>query len=569
MPATNDTTTPRLLDAEERAPAPRWALAWLAALIVLTLAARLVHPTPWLGSDDASYHAAAEHVLAGETITRVHHHYGRLSVILAVATSMALFGNDVPAVELPTLLASILTVVLVVFIGRMAANWWIGLFAGSIVAVLPYFRVLSTTAYPDVHACFWATLAVTLMMHALRTVHDRRAVLAAASAGVALGLAVSAKIFTVWALVGLLAVAWGDSRANEPRRRSAVLSMFAGGVALFIIHGLAYAWLAGDFWYKWHAITAAQGQANLFPASADPLAVGPLRFAMQRLGFFFEPGASGWGWLAVAFWPAALLVLAADRRMSPFALWAIAGYLLVAFLPVSFRHGLRPYPSFVGRNILFLCVPFALCLAAATQRLIATRFRLARSHAGWPVWMLSIVAVSYAVPDDLSTFRDRPTSRIGVAITRLIQDDTLDEAAEIHMTPSMYWRFRVLFPPELRERLRVSTQGNAPDWWRDTTIDIVARHVTGAPPADAVLLATPLQLAGDAERWDYGVGLEPAALAVWHRAANLGVVDCGRMTPVLRLAAPDEGRGPLLVLRRIDRAPLERKAERTHDADMG
>lgn len=551
------------------ADTPRWAIAWLITLIIAATATRLVNPTPWIGSDDASYHAAAEHVLQGKTITRVHHHYGRLSVVLAVAGSMAVFGNNVTAVVLPTIVFSILTVVLVVAIGYMIWDWWVGLCAGSVVAFLPYFRVLSTTAYPDVHACFWATLAAFCVIHALRAQRRTAALMIATAAGVALGLAVSAKIFTIWALVGLVALVHGAERPSPARRRATLAGLCVGGVFLFIAHGLAYSYLAGDFWYKWHAITAAQGQAGLFPASGDPFAVGPVRFFLQRMGFFLGPATSGWGWLALTFWPAALYVAATDRRGRPFALWAMAAYLLVAFFPVSFSHGIRPYPSFVGRNILFVCVPFALCLGAAAHQLLVDRLGHVRIRVGWPLLFAVVFMVSFAVPHDLSSFRDRPTSRIGMAITKLIDDGVFDHDAEIHMTPSMYWRFRVLFPPELRERLRVSTSDTSPNWWRDTTTDIVSRRALGVPSGNAVLLATPGQLSGEPERWDYGVGLEPAALSSWRYAPELGVVNCGSMTPTLQTDADQTGRGPWLVLRGAIPHPVERKAERPHDADMG
>ena len=118
---------------------------WFAALLVLTIGLRVADPTGWLGSDDASYYSAAEHILAGEPIQRLHHHFARMAVILPVAASLSVFGDSAIAVALPMYIASTLCVVLVVVLGRLVWGWWEGLCAATVVSVLPYFHVLSTT----------------------------------------------------------------------------------------------------------------------------------------------------------------------------------------------------------------------------------------------------------------------------------------------------------------------------------------------------------------------------------------------------------------------------------------
>ena len=130
---------------------PRWGALWFATLLALTITTRLAEPTGWLGSDDAAYYSAAEHVLAGTPITRLHHHYARMTIILPIAASVALFGHTTWAVALPMLFASIICVILVVILGRVVWDWWEGLLAGTIVSLLPYFRILSTTEIGRAH----------------------------------------------------------------------------------------------------------------------------------------------------------------------------------------------------------------------------------------------------------------------------------------------------------------------------------------------------------------------------------------------------------------------------------
>lgn len=503
---------------------PMWVMVWFIALITVTLAVRVLDPTVWLGSDDASYHSAAEQIIQGQTITRMHHHYGRLSVILAVTASMIAFGNNVVAVEFPTIVLSLATVLLVVAIGRMVWGWWVGLCAGSIVAVLPYFRVLSTTIYPDVHACFWATLSTFAILHAVRSCSTKKYLLLAIGGGLALGLATSAKIFAGLTIIGLIGIIFYHAISRR-QKWEILISITAGGILLFLVQGFIYLAIADDFWFKWHTLTSAQGSENMYTGHSNPFVVGVFKLLWERLSLFLHPKISGWGWLAILYWPTALFVLFADRRGRPFAIMAIFAYLLVAFFPVSLKYGYQTYPFFDGRNLLFLCIPFALCLAATLHRLCKNITYEHKLQTFGPVILAVIVAVAYIIPFELRAFRDRPTSRIGSAITKLIHEGTLDNQSEIHMTASMYWRFRVLFPPEIRDCLRVSTDDDAPSWWRHTTVDIEYRLVDTSPTDDAILLATPTQYAGNTELWDYGVGLAKKAIPVWQNAEMVATVN--------------------------------------------
>lgn len=567
MIGTNNDSTNGAPIGLSRSHRPTYALPWLAALLAVAIAVRTLDQTPWLGSDDASYHAAAEHVLSGAPITRVHHHYARLSVILSVAASIAVFGANVFAVELPSVVFSLACVLLVVALGRMIWGWWVGLCAGSIVAVLPYFRMLSTTAYPDVHACFWATCAAFLILCAVRRDKLGGAICLGVSAGLALGLGASAKIFAGWSVVGLAAIVLAEPDRTREQRRTVLLALIGGGLLFALIHGGIYYAIANDFWFKWHALTAAQGQSGLFPASGDPMAVGPLRFIWQRGTFLFHPMTSGWGWLAVAFWPAAMFVLWKDKSGRAIAIWAITAYLLVAFFPVSFRNGPRPYPSFVGRNVLFVCVPFALCLSAFAYRLLSSRLSATVVQRTWPAILAAIVVAAYANRHELESFEVRHTSRIGGAIVRLIDDGAFDGDAEVHMTPSMFWRFGVLFPPEIRSRIRVSADATSPTWWRDTTVDIVQRSTAAAPRDGVLLLGTPSQFDGHAERWEYGVGMARAAVPIWRRATPIVAVN--DFTADDNKSGAHDAAESLLLLKRAETTITNRKRENHHDNHVG
>ena len=222
----------------------------------------------------------------------------------------------------------------------------------------------------------------------------------------------------------------------------------------------------------------------------------------------------------------------------------------------------------MGRNILYVCVPFALCLAATAHRLIVSKLSARNVQQTWPIVLAAIVAIAYSNPDELDAFKNRQTSRIGIAITKLIDNGTFDGDAEIHMTASMFWRFSVLFPERLRDRIRVSADDTAPPWWRKTTIDIVRRRVDTVPIDGALALATPTQFEGQPERWDYGVGIAQPAVSAWRSATLIASVDrSGTITPSAK--TPKIGTKPVLLLKRLHTAVTNRKREKNHGNDIG
>ncbi|MHC4088839.1 MAG: glycosyltransferase family 39 protein [Planctomycetota bacterium] len=502
---------------------PRWVVVWFAALLTITIVARVADPTGWLGSDDATYFTRAEQILSGQKIGVACHHGARAPVVVPVALSIWLFGKTAWAVALPTVVASVLCVALVAVLGRLLWGWWQGLAAAAVVAFLPYFRVLSSTAYPDVHASMWATLAAVLALTATSTTRRRTARLGWAACGAALGLATAAKIFSGITVVAVLAIACTSPVATRRWARASRVAWLAiGGAVIFLANGLFYAWAADDFWYKWHALSGTQSNQSMFAAATYGTAWQSARLVWDRMAMLLQPAASGWGILALGFWPAALSVFVLDRRGRAMGLWAIATYLLVAFMPVSLENGIHPYPSFHGRHVLTASVPFALCFAWAGHRLLRLVFTPGWTSRAWPVALLAIVGLSYANPHEMQAFRHRATQRLGLAVERLVCAIDWDDRRPILMTPALYLRCRILFPTPLQARLRVAADEDAPTWWRQEGDVLLSRQVPLLPPTDAYLLATPSQLAGRPEWWDYEVGLPTGELEAWRRLSPLG-----------------------------------------------
>lgn len=541
---------------------PRWAVFWFATLIAATIIVRVVDPTGWLGSDDAGYYSAAEHVLVGEPIQRVHHHYARAPVVLAVASSVALFGHNAEAVALPTLVASVLCVALVVLLGSKLFGWWEGLFAGTVVAVLPYFRVLSTTAYPDVHVCLWTTAAMLLAVSASRRSDARRAIALWSACGFVAGIAISAKVFAIAVLpaVGFIAVGRplrpvvdGAKLVGTPSTRGgatwrALAATFAGLVVFQMTEGLFYWWAADDFFFSLRATLSAQANVPGMAAESGTAAMTLTQFVTDRLAMLFHPSVSGWGLLGVLFWPTLVVAAYAKREARALVVWALATFVLIAFVPLNLKSGAQPYPIFHGRHILPSCIPFALCLGWWVRRAGEATIASTWVTRGWPAVAAGVVALSYVGANGLNGFRDRATSRVGEAIRQCTVNPPWSDQAEIFMTPSMYWRYRVLFPASTRERLRVTADESSPQWWKKVTFDIASRAKPLPPPGDAYLLATPAQLRGECEQWDYGVSLPHEAIRAWRDAPVLATLVRGADKRISRVDAGSTAANKILML---------------------
>ncbi len=516
---TDDSARPQLESGPKPCIMLRWAALWLAAVIIVTVAVRMYEPTGWLGSDDAAYYSAAEHILTGTPITRAHHHYARMAIIVPVAASVAVFGHHPWAVALPMFAASAACVLLVVMLGKLLFGWREGLLAGLIVSVLPYFRVLSTTAYADTHVCLWVTAATLLCVVALRAQNATHRVIWFIACGFTLGLGISSKVFAATALCGIVALVMNEKGKSCRRIASAVVAAACGGLLFFLAEGAFYSHFANDFLFSLHAHEQSQTGVPAIANESAAAIAGLASLVWDRFTLLMYPSISGWGWLGAAFWPAVLISFLSRGAARCMALWAAGTFLLIAFAPVSLAGGYQPYPLFHGRHILPACIPFAFCVAYVVMRFV-TKIEAARPASVWiprlwPAITVLVVALSYANPHELRGFRDRPTGRVGDAIREFIVANDWNPSLPIYMTPSSYWRYRILFPPALRSQLRVAAASHAPEWWRNVTPDISAREGAIPDPDKAYLLVTPSQLDGRPESWDYDVELPKESLHAW------------------------------------------------------
>jgi 4-amino-4-deoxy-L-arabinose transferase-like glycosyltransferase len=526
----------------------RWPAAGLIALLAFTLSVRLIDPTGWLGSDDSGYFAAAEHILQGETIQRVHHHYARMAMIVPVAASIAVFGPTATAVWFPTLLASLMCIMAVAWTGRMLWGWREGLLAALIVSVVPYFRILSTAGFPDVHVCMWTAISLALAVCALRCKTVRSIQWLVLASGFCVAMATLTKILTAPLVGAILLFILQDTTRSRSAKFRLALVFCIGGVIGIIAEGLFFQWFAGDFLFNYHAHALALVGVPTLDLTGASANSSTWNLAIDRLTMMFHPNSSGWGTIGIGFWIACIAGLW-YRSTRWLAVWLVGAYLLLAVCPIGFKNGaIKLNPVFHGRHILPLCIPFALCVAYGIGRTANTRLAV-MARVAFPIAILGVVGLAVSDRHQLNGFVNRTTSRLGVAISQIAQDPALaDGDASIFMTPSTYWRYRILFPERLRARLAVSADPSAPDWWKQTTTDITSRFAPLPSPQDAYLIATPTQLRGIPEQWDYGISLPAQRLKPWQAASPRTIIARLPNRTIQAVAADRAVKNRLLVL---------------------
>lgn len=534
------------------------AFAWLIALIALTLVASLYSPTGWLGSDDAGYLAAAEHVLHGEAIQRVHHHYARMAVIVPVAASVALLGSTPTAVWLPSLIASLLCVVLVAWTGRMLWGWREGLLAALIVSTLPYFRVLSTAGFPDAHVCAWTAGSLALAIRGLRLANGSRTRSLLLASGFCAAIATLTKILTAPLVLAIVLLVLQDAKRSRHERLRLTGAFCLGGVIGILLEAAFFKWAAGDLLFNYHAHLAALEGVPALGLSGTLANGSTWDLVLDRLAMMFNPLVSGWGTLGIGFWIASVASLC-FRSTRWLGAWLIGTYVLLSICPTGIKNGsVRLNPVFHGRHLLPLCIPFALCVAYFVGRGAKIKFSVAAKGA-FPVAVACVMGLALRDRHHLNGFVNRPTSRVGIAIVQLIEAGALpDDDAPIFMTPSTYWRYRVLFPERLRRRLAVSADPGAPTWWTATTDDMASRTRPLPPPSDAYLIATPRQLQGLPEQWDYGVSLPRELIKAWQNVSPRAVIARFPDRTIRRIDADSKDRAGLVML--LGREDIRRQA---------
>lgn len=149
-------------------PWPRWtvyaAMGMLACLLVLATA------TGVMGADDLRYSRYAQALMDGEYRDAVNewrrHNALRYGVIIPVAAVYSLFGVTEWSTMILPIIASTLSVVLLVEIGRRMFSLRVGIIAGLLYATFPLRLIFGAVLIPELISECWVLLAAVCYLQA-------------------------------------------------------------------------------------------------------------------------------------------------------------------------------------------------------------------------------------------------------------------------------------------------------------------------------------------------------------------------------------------------------------------
>lgn len=370
----------RPLDASAPEPGTRADVPWLVylGLVALAIALRLAASSGSIGSDDVYYANYAKAIAEGhyaETLTALrqveHVHYAlRFGLLLPVAAVYMLFGVSEWTTMVPSLLASVLSVVLLAEITRRLFGVRVAVIAGLLYATFPIHMILGGMLAPETLAECYVLGGVLVFLHA-----RERGGIRWFCAGLLMGTAYLAKepalfVGGAFLLVCLLERRWTGA------------ALFAAGVAAIGAIEHAYyvaAW--GDLMFRPNAtrlFTLPVG-SDFFTSSTDnDLAYRLFRkYPRMMLLPHLKFGLHSIGAIAAA---AAALVWLKPRGARLLALWAVVPFLYLNFGSWSFEV-YAPLPT-DPRYIEFVYPPLFVLSAVLIAHLMRSSGTTARVCAG-------------------------------------------------------------------------------------------------------------------------------------------------------------------------------------------
>ena len=388
--------------------------AWLSRislghLMVLALAVRLLLFFGGIrGSDAYSYAQHAYNILnGGYDVTAETVYYGfRFPILLATAAAYALFGVGDWSSALFPLLASLITLVLVVRLGTVWFDRETGLWAGLLCAFYPMDVINASLLGPSSFIPCFSAAAVLSYWKAVQWGPDKaKGLLLCLVSGLCIGLAIQTRLVGILLLAVIGLMTFGMGRWVE--RLRAVLAVGMGCALPLSLGSGYYLYKTGDPLYR---LTIGLRWNELFTAGADP--EGPVSWAYYPKALF-GLDLAGFAWFGFfAYLAVAAVLFAMFRRelgrLSPLLLWLVPVFGYLQFGSMSLT---RYLPMLKGYNYLSLIsVPVILLggyLLASfwpRDRLTLTSFSVRRLSA-------SLVAVGLAISSLYSVSRVRENVR--------------------------------------------------------------------------------------------------------------------------------------------------------------
>lgn len=259
-------TTTQSLEHPGCRPGTR-ARLWLAAILLLAVAARAISFSGFAGSDDSRYTVIAAHVARGEFPPERHgtlpQYPQRLGIILPTALAFAVAGVREWAMLVYPVAISLGTVLLAFAAGRYFFGTRAGLIAAALYALIPLDCRFATWLLTDAPAAFWAGGGVLLCYLGFKRERMRARILLGLAAGLCFGVSWLTRMSVAYLapfVGGFLIYA-----AVKERRCAWLFLMVAiGSAAVLVGEGLLYAATHGDFFHRIRVTESMYAQGNVW-----------------------------------------------------------------------------------------------------------------------------------------------------------------------------------------------------------------------------------------------------------------------------------------------------------------
>jgi len=315
------------------------AAFWLAGILVVAVAVRAAVFRGYSASDDANYAAAAWQIARGNFPPAAPdippHYHTRVGLLLPVAILFRLFGPSEITLLLVPLAFSAGTLALAYFAGRIFFSVRAGLAAMALYAIMPVDARFATWLLSDTPSAFWSACGVILLYLGSRNAENRRKAL--------LGLAAAGCFGASWLtrgqvaqLVPFVVAALAIWCARDRRNFWLAATCLAGVLGIFVIEGLVYFAIYGDFLHRLHAMeTLYATDTNWFFKEGSP--------------YGWESGHYAWGLFRRLF------------KTGPAAIFLNPG---IGLLPLTAGIAILHIIRFRRRGFLFLAAWFLYAVAA-------------------------------------------------------------------------------------------------------------------------------------------------------------------------------------------------------------
>ena len=347
----------------------------MVLVLVLVAAVRLRLLNFPIERDEGEYAYAGQLMLQGIPPYQLAYNMKFPGTYAAYAGIMTLFGQTPAGIHFGVLCLTMLTALMLFWLGKQMLEWTAGMVAATFYAVMAASpSMLGLAGHATHFVAFFATAGVCLMWK----IRQQPRWLIIAASGLLFGLAVLMKqhgaVLALWAAIAFTLTALGRKEISFGRRLATV-AVFGSAMILPFALVCLLLWHAGVFEKFWFwTITYAREYASVVPLSESP------RFLWQGSRHALVKGC-----LLLPFAAAGGLRLWFDERLAKSRLWVFS-FGLASVLSV--------FPDFYFRKHYFLLMLPGLALLAGTAVSSLGRWggqnRASVKLQNWPVGLYAL-----------------------------------------------------------------------------------------------------------------------------------------------------------------------------------